>query len=138
MKATSLQTDLFNTAVRVRENSYSPYSGYKVASALVTDSGKIYAGVNVENASYGATICAERSAIFSAISAGEKKVSTILVLTDEAEPWAPCGMCRQVLIEFCKPSTEVILANLQGPQRSILLSELVPWSFSKEQLKQEE
>lgn len=137
MKATDLQTELFKAALSVRENSYSPYSGYKVASALVTESGKVYAGINVENASYGATMCAERSAVFTAITSGEKKIRSILILTDETEPWAPCGLCRQVLIEFCKPETEVILANLSGPKKSIRLSDLVPWSFSKEQLKQE-
>lgn len=125
---------LFQAALQVRNNSHSPYSNYKVASSILTSNQKIFAGVNVENASYGATICAERSAIFSAVSAGEKKIEAILILTDEANPWPPCGMCRQVIAEFASPHTKVYLANLKGVQRELTFGELFPLGFSSENL----
>ena len=91
---------LENAAKAVLEHSHSPYSKFKVAAVVVDDRGQPYAGVNVENASFGLTICAERSAIFSAISAGAKKVSTLLIYTPTLEPTPPCGACRQVIREF--------------------------------------
>ncbi len=121
---------LHQAAVKVRKNSYSPYSGYKVASALVTDDNRIFAGVNVENASYGGTICAERSAIFTAVSSGAKKIKAILVLTDEKTPWPPCGFCRQVISEFVTKDTTVYLANLSGVKKAYKFSELFPTAFS--------
>lgn len=126
---------LFKAALAVRNNSYSPYSGYKVACALISEDGKIYSGVNVENASYGATICAERSGVFTAISDGQKNIREYLVMTDSEDPWAPCGLCRQVMLEFSSPETKVHLANLKGVVKSFTMAELVPHSFNKEALK---
>ncbi len=130
----SFKAELFKAALAVRNNSHSPYSGYKVASALRMASGKVFAGVNIENASYGATICAERSAVFTAVTAGEKNIEAVLILTDEEKPWPPCGMCRQVLAEFASPQTKVYLANLKGIQKELTLSELFPYGFSTEHL----
>ena len=126
---------LFESALEVRNHSHSPYSSYKVAAAVLTEDGSVFSGVNVENASYGATICAERSAICSAISAGKKKVTEVLVLTDESTPWPPCGMCRQVIAEFAQPQTKIHLANLKGIQQSLLFSDLFPQAFVPEHLK---
>lgn len=126
---------LFEAALKVRNNSHSPYSGYKVAAAVLSAEGNIFAGVNVENASYGATICAERSAIFSAVTAGSKSISAVLVLTDSQEPWPPCGMCRQVISEFSKSDTSVFIANLSGIQKELSMAELLPFAFNDSHLK---
>lgn len=129
-----LKKELFSEAVKVQKNSYSPYSQYKVASSILFDNKKIIAGVNVENASYGATNCAERSAIFSAISAGYKKINAVLVLTNEDQPWAPCGLCRQVIAEFATPETPIYLANQKGIQIEITFKDIFPHSFDKSDL----
>jgi cytidine deaminase len=139
MKKNSLSKDitakLFESAKIVQKNSYSPYSHYKVAASVLFDSGKIFAGINVENASYGATNCAERSAIFTAASAGERKIEAVCVLTDEKVPWAPCGLCRQVIAEFANPNTVILLANKNGIQKTLLFGDLFPNSFDKKDLK---
>ena len=127
--------DLHKAALAVLNHSYCAYSGFKVASAVATEQGKIFAGVNVENASYGATMCAERSAIFSAVSSGAKNLTDVLVMTDQKDPWPPCGLCRQVILEFATTSTKVHLANLQGVQKTLAFSELLPLAFTKDQLK---
>lgn len=126
---------LFKAALKVRQNSYSPYSKYQVASAILTTDGQIYSGINVENASYGATMCAERSAIFTAVSQGHKKIKEVLVLTDESEPWPPCGLCRQVIAEFASDNTLIHLANLKGVKSTLKFSELFPQAFTPTHLK---
>lgn len=125
---------LFQAALKVRNNSYSPYSKYKVAAAILTESGKIFSGVNVENASYGATMCAERSAVFSAVSSGEKKVRAVLVMTDEKNPWPPCGMCRQVVSEFASANAPMMIANLKGIQIESTVGEMLPYTYKKSHL----
>lgn len=130
----SLKKQLLDAAIKARSNSYSPYSNYKVGSALLMDDQRIFSGCNVENASYGATICAERSAIFSAIGQGFKNVQAILVVTDSLEPWPPCGMCRQVLSEFATAEVPVLLCNLDGVMREKTLGELCPHFFGPLQL----
>lgn len=122
-------------ATQAFKNAYSPYSKIKVGCALLTKSGEIYHGCNVENASFGATICAERSAVVSAISAGEKEITAVLILTDSKKPWPPCGMCRQVLLEFTKPETPVVLMNLKGASETFTMTELCPASFSAKQMR---
>lgn len=102
--------ELIKRATEVKQNSYSPYSNYKVGAALLSNSGKIYLGTNVENASYGLSICAERSAVSSAVSAGERNFKAIAIVTDSEKLASPCGACRQVLIEF-NPEMYVILSN---------------------------
>ncbi len=122
-------------AITARKNSYSPYSHYKVGAALLTESGNIYAGCNVENASYGGTICAERSAIFSAVAAeGQIKIKELLVITAEKKPWPPCGFCRQVIAEFATSKTKIHLADENKIKTSYNLAELLPEAFGPSHL----
>lgn len=133
MKLTkATENALLKAARKVQKNSYSPYSGYKVASAILFEKNKIFAGINVENASYGATNCAERTAIFSAVAAGYKKIQAVLVLTDKG--WPPCGVCRQVISEFANEETLVLIADKSGIQERILFRDLLPSSFKKSHL----
>jgi len=124
-----IKEKLFLEAIRVRENAYAPYSNYKVGSALLTDTGEIFSGCNVENASFGLTVCAERNAIANAVVEGKKKFIAILVLTQDEEPGTPCGACRQVISEFFNPDAVVLLANTSGIKKEILVSELLPQPF---------
>ncbi len=127
---------LFAEAKKARLNSHSPYSGYKVGAALMLDNGKVFSGTNIENASYGATICAERVAILKALSEYPNvKIKEIVVLTDSKEAWPPCGMCLQVIAEFATPKTIVHLSNLKGIQISSKFKEFLPLSFSPKHLK---
>lgn len=126
---------LVQAAEQARLNSHSPYSGFKVGASVLMDNGQIYSGCNVENASYGGTVCAERVALWKAISEGAKKVQALVVVTDTDQPWPPCGMCRQVLSEFCPPEAPVILANLKGDQIRKTLGELCPDFFGPLNLK---
>ena len=119
---------LLETAERVVKNSYAPYSKVRVAAVLEADDGSLFVGVNVENASYGLTICAERVAIFSAITAGKRKFRRILIYSPDVVPF-PCGACRQVMAEFFNGNEEVIVV---GPSKKILrlvFSELLPYLF---------
>lgn len=123
----------FKIAVRARENAYAPYSGFKVGAALaVKNSDKIYPGCNVENASYGGTICAERTAIVSAV-AGEGKVpfEFCIVVTEADQAAVPCALCLQVFSEFCPPEFPIYLATPEGIQKKMLLKELLPIPFNK-------
>ena len=126
-------TALVNHARAAREIAYSPYSDFPVGAAILTSSGEIYSGVNVENASYPATICAERSAVCSAVSAGARAFSAIAVVTKGAG--SPCGICRQVLAEFGTDIT-VIIADETGTLREVTtVSQLLPDSFGPNNLK---
>jgi cytidine deaminase len=112
-------------AAKVRLNAYAPYSGFSVGAAVLTRSGDIFAGCNVENASLGLTICAERAALATAIAAGQSELVAIAIVTDAPEPAMPCGACRQVLAEF-NPSMKVIAATLQDQRQEFLLTDLFP------------
>lgn len=118
-------------------SSYSPYSHFRVASIVVMKDGREFRGVNVENASYGATICAERSAIISAISAGYKKhdFETLYVMCDNEKIGFSCMLCRQVISEFFEPDKKVIAMNPNGEEISLTVKELCPYPFSDEDLK---
>lgn len=118
-------------------NSYSPYSHFRVASIVVMKDGREFNGVNVENASYGAAICAERSAIVSAISAGYKKhdFETLYVMCDNEKIGFSCMVCRQVISEFFEPDKKVIAMNPNGEEISLTVKELCPYPFSDEDLK---
>ncbi len=123
---------LIEAAKKARKNSYSPYSKFKVGAAVLTKSGKIYGGCNVENASYGLTNCAERTAIFKAVSEGEREFAALAIIADTKRPIPPCGACRQVIEEF-KINT-IIMSNLAGDIKTATLEEILPFSFSEEDL----
>jgi len=122
-----MKTDLIKLALNSKEKAYAPFSNFKVGAALLTKCGKIFTGVNVENSSYGLTICAERTAAVKAVSEGCKKFEIIAIATDSDIPASPCGACRQFLWEFGNPL--VILVNPQGVIKEFMLSELLPEGF---------
>lgn len=131
-----LAKQLHKLALEAQKNSYSPYSHKKVGASLILGNGKTYSGANIENASYGATICAERTAIFKAISENPgAKIKEICVVTDAKPAWAPCGLCRQVLVEFTSPDALVHIAGTGSIEKTISMKELVPLAFSPEDLK---
>lgn len=125
---------LVQAALAARENAYVPYSHYRVGAALLTPAGKIYTGCNVENASYGLSNCAERTAIFKAVSEGEREFSGLAVAVYGQKPASPCGACRQVLREFFTERTEVVLVNEDGEGASTTIDQLLPAAFSGEDL----
>ena len=116
-------------ARRALANAHAPYSRFPVGAALLGESGRVYLAVNVENASYGLSVCAERSAVFAAVAAGEKRFKALAVVTDTPEPTPPCGACRQVLREFVA-DLPVHLAGRMGAIVTRPLSELLPYAFS--------
>ena len=131
--------ELIKLALEARENSYSPYSKYKVGAALLTKEGKVYKGCNIENASFGATNCAERTAFFKAVSEGEKSFSKIAIVGGAGKQpddyaW-PCGICRQVMMEFCNPKTfEIITAIDEKTYVSETLENMLVHGFGPENL----
>ena len=122
--------ELIARAVEVRENACAGYSHYKVGAALLASSGKVYTGCNVENSTYGLTVCAERVALWKALSEGERTFPQIAVVTSSEPPASPCGACRQLLWEYCG-DIEVILANLQGFRKTLDLAEIFPRPFDQ-------
>ena len=127
-------SELLQIANKVKLNSYSPYSNFKVGAVLLSESGNLYTGVNVENSSYGLTNCAERPAVFKAISEGDKNFKTIVLVSDAEDFITPCGACRQVLMEICGKDLEVVMSNSDNEIRILKLEELLPLSFNKEYL----
>lgn len=119
---------LIDAARKARENAYAKFSGFEVGAAILTASGKIVTGCNVENSSFGLTICAERAAVFKAVSEGEKDFLGIAVFSQSAPPARPCGACRQVLHEF-NPGLEIACANTEGVVDKFVLSQLLPEGF---------
>jgi len=119
---------LIAAARAARDNAYAPYSNFRVGAALRASSGRIFGGCNVENASYGLTVCAERVAIFKAVSEGERGFDAIAVVTDAEKLTPPCGACRQLIWEFCG-DVPVVLANLQGAVEVHQMRELFPRPF---------
>ena len=136
------ETELIELACKGREQAYTPYSGFRVGAALITRSGTVYLGCNIENASYGPTNCAERTAFFKAVSEGEREFEAIAIVGGPGEGrtgemCAPCGVCRQVMTEFCDPKTfRIILENGGGKVRTFLLEELLPLGFGPDNLKE--
>ena len=128
-----LRNKLIDIALEVRSFSHSPYSNKKIGSAIQLDNGKIYSGCNIENASYGATVCAERVAIFKGVSEGLTRFTAVAVVTDVAELTPPCGACRQLLWEFA-PDATVTLANTAGRTETFTVRELLPRGFDASQL----
>lgn len=123
---------LIQAAIEMRKQSYSPYSNFAVGAAVLSNDGYIYGGCNIENASYGLTNCAERTAIFNAVSDGKRNISAIAIVADTDRPCSPCGACRQVIGEFKIPC--IIMANLKGEFKTVTLEELLPFSFSNTDL----
>ena len=137
MSNEALYKSLMEAAASARQYAYSPYSGYRVGAALLGKSGRIYTGCNVENAGFSPTNCAERTAVFKAISEGEREFSAIAVTGgagDSIDPaCTPCGVCRQVLAEFCDPTMPVILGT-PDCLRVLTLEELLPFAFTSKNL----
>lgn len=127
-----MRKELFEAARSAEKNAYAPYSGFRVGAALLTQKGAVFSGCNVENISYGATICAERNAITTAVAAEgpEMKIKELTVVTDCEEPWPPCALCLQVIAEFALPDTTIFLVNFKGKVISYCLNELLPHPFS--------
>ncbi len=128
------EKELIDAATNVRENSYAPYSNFRVGAAVETDDGQIIDGCNVESASYGLTVCAERVAIWKAISEGKRKIKHIAVVADTEELTPPCGVCRQIIWEF-GGDIPVIMANLKGKVETVQMTELLPRAFDTKFLK---
>lgn len=123
-------------ANKARLKAYAPYSGFKVGAAVLTQDGKTFTGCNVENASYGGTICAERTAILKAVSEGAKMpLQAVHVVSSGAEAWPPCGLCLQVMAEFCIPSTLVTISGQKSHEKLFRFSDLLPESFDIQYLK---
>lgn len=138
MISESKKAKLASLALEARGASYSPYSGFAVGAALLTTEGRVYTGANIENASYTPTVCAERVAIFKAVNAGERSFAAIAIAGGKSgcapdSHIPPCGVCRQVMAEFCPPDMEIILASENG-YITKTLGELLPFSFDKENL----
>ena len=131
--------ELYNLAKEAMKNSYSPYSGCKVGAALLASNGKIFTGTNVENAAFGPTVCAERVAVFKAVSEGERNFSKIAVVGGKGGVidgiFAPCGVCRQVLREFCDDNFTLLLGETPDSFKAVTLKDLLPLSFSPENVK---
>lgn len=133
--------ELILEAKKARERAYAPYSKYMVGAALLTRSGKIYHGCNIENAAYGPTNCAERTAFFKAIYDGEREFEKIAIVggmqgMEADDTCAPCGVCRQVMMEFCNlKSFKIVLANGKDKEMELTLEELFPYGFGPENLK---
>ena len=129
-------TRLYEAAVAVRKNSYSPYSNFKVGASLLLDDNTIVSGTNVENSSYGLACCAERNALFTAVGMGYKKenIKALLVVANTDAPCSPCGACRQVISELMDKDADVILTNRKNDIKMFTVKELLPFSFSKDDL----
>ena len=127
------ESELCSLALLAREKAYAPYSGYRVGAALLCENGKVYTGCNIENAAYTPTVCAERTAVFKAVSEGERDFVMLAVAGGSGENvegiFPPCGVCRQVLAEFCGPSFPVLAVTGEKTYVRYLLSELLPQAF---------
>ena len=136
-----LKKELIKTAFSAQKEAYAPYSGFQVGAALLTKDGKIYEGCNIENASYGASNCAERTAFFRAVYEGERDFRAIAIVgkpekSEEFEYCAPCGICRQVMAEFCVPGEfQIILPRSAEEYQEYTLEELLPLSFTGDSMK---
>lgn len=131
--------ELYALAIKAMEYSYSPYSDCRVGAALLCKNGKVFTGTNIENAAFGPTVCAERVAIFKAVSEGEKEFLKIAVVGGKGGVingvFAPCGVCRQVLREFCDDNFEFLLGETPDSFKTVTLKDLLPLSFSPDNIK---
>ena len=131
-----INENLKNKAILAMENSYSPYSQKQVGASILLTNGKEFTGCNIENSSFGATVCAERVAVWKAISeeGPDLKIASVIVATDASPPWFPCGLCRQVINEFADANCEIYLINKNGEEKRFTHRELLPHGFSKSSL----
>jgi len=127
--------DLVKKAIEAKKFAYTPYSNFKVGAALITENGTVYTGANIENASYGATNCAERTAIFKAVSEGHTKIRALAVVGDESQYTYPCGICRQVMIEFATEDFKIIIVKNKDEYIVKTIEEILPGAFTIENLK---
>lgn len=123
--------ELINKAKKAKENAYVPYSNFKVGAAVLTESGKVFTGCNIENVSFGATNCAERTAIFKAVSEGEREVKAVAIMSSSGDFTYPCGICRQVISEFSNDAV-IILGNDNGDIKVYSINEMFPNGFTKD------
>jgi len=126
--------ELMELAIKAREMAYVPYSNFKVGAALLAADGQVYLGCNIENAAFSPTNCAERTAIFKALSEGTRHFTALAVVADTEQPVPPCGVCRQVMAEFFDPEMPLYLGNLKGEMVQTSLQTLLPGSFTKRDL----
>lgn len=128
--------ELLDKAKAAKEGAYAPYSRFRVGAALVCKNGRVYTGANVENASYSVTCCAERVALFKAVTDGEREFAAIAVTSDSVDHTYPCGVCRQALYEF-SPDLEVLSSNTDLNYKKTTLDKLLPHAFSGKEMEQE-
>ncbi|NLP27354.1 MAG: cytidine deaminase [Clostridiales bacterium] len=129
---------LIKEAMEARARAYTPYSKFNVGAAILTEDGKVYSGCNIENASYGATNCAERTAIFKAVSEGSRTITAVAVVGDLNNYTYPCGICRQVIVEFAlDENIEIILAKSEKEYKVVTLKDILPGAFTKKDLDKE-
>jgi len=128
------KNELIETATAARLKSVAPFSNFLVGAALQTSDGKVFTGSNVESASYGLTVCAERVAIWKALSEGERDFTELVIVADTEQLTPPCGTCRQIIWEFCK-NAKIVLANLRGGREELTIKELLPRAFDARFLK---
>lgn len=133
----SSKSDLKKMALDCMAFAYSPYSHKKIGASVLLSNGKSYSGCNIENASYGGTVCAERVAIWKAFSENlsTQRITQVVVASNEASPWPPCGFCRQIMAEFCTPDTTITLINPQNIEVNYIFKDLFPEAFKPEHLK---
>ncbi len=131
---TEEQSKLIKSATEARERAVAPFSKFRVGAALLSKGGEIFTGCNIENASYGLTMCAERVAIFKAVSEGAKDFQKIVIVADTSDLTPPCGACRQIIWEFCG-DVPVTFANLKGKSETVQMKELLPRAFDTKFLK---
>nr|WGE05445.1 cytidine deaminase [Bacillus subtilis] len=129
--------ELITEALKARDMAYAPYSKFQVGAALLTKDGKVYRGCNIENAAYSMCNCAERTALFKAVSEGDTEFQMLVVAADTPDPVSPCGACRQVISELCTKDVIVVLTNLQGQIKEMTVEDLLPGAFSSEDLHDE-
>lgn len=128
------EQQLIEEAKKARDKAYAPYSKFKVGAAVLTSSGKVYHGCNIENAAYSMCNCAERTALFSAYGHGDRQFAMLAVVADTEDPVSPCGACRQVVNELCPQDMKVVLTNLNGNIKIVTVEELLPGAFTSEDL----
>ncbi len=129
------EKELIQEAIKARELAYVPYSKFSVGAALLSKDGQVFRGCNIENAAYPMTNCAERTAIFKAVSEGVTEFSAIAVVADTDRPCSPCGACRQVIAELCGPEVDIILTNLKGEVLRVRSEDILPGAFLPKDLE---